>query len=170
MTDPDPSPSTYGLEEAYAVQTPDDNRVLYRGWADSYEEDFVEALGYIYHEGVARVLASKLPPTDEPILDVGCGTGVVGVALAKHGYPTVDGIDISPEMLQQSASKDVYRSLVEADLTKPISLATATYAGIVSIDHVASDVFTGDCVVGDVTDAIYFDHVPIVCSVEGRNL
>lgn len=47
-----------------------------------------------------------------------------------------------------------------------------SYAGIFNIDHVVSDVLTGDCWVAgitpghpSVTDAVYFDHNPIVCEV-----
>ena len=32
-----------GLDAAYAVQTPDDNRRLYARWASTYETDFVAA-------------------------------------------------------------------------------------------------------------------------------
>jgi len=52
--------------------------------------------------------------------------------------------------------------------------APPSYAGAVNIDHVVSDVYRGNCWVAgvseghpDVTDAIYFDHKPIVCTVEG---
>lgn len=52
--------------------------------------------------------------------------------------------------------------------------ATPTYAGIVNIDHVASDAYTGECWSAGVTDghpavteAIYFDHTPLVCALGG---
>jgi hypothetical protein len=52
-------------------------------------------------------------------------------------------------------------------------MAAPTYA-IFNIDHVISDGFTGSCVVPGVTegvppvtDAVYFDHKPIVCRIGG---
>ena len=52
--------------------------------------------------------------------------------------------------------------------------AEPTYADFVNIDHVISDGFTGSCWAAGVTDghppvidAVYFDHVPIVCAVGG---
>ena len=49
---------------------------------------------------------------------------------------------------------------------------TPTYAGIFNIDHVISDRLQGSCWAAGVTDghpavidAVYFDHVPIVCTV-----
>jgi len=51
--------------------------------------------------------------------------------------------------------------------------AVPTYAGLVNIDHVVSDTFDGTCWAAGVseghppvTDAVYFDHHPIVCNVE----
>jgi len=51
-------------------------------------------------------------------------------------------------------------------------LAKPTYAGLINIDHVISDYFKGKCWAAGVTagkakvvNAVYFDHVPIVCTV-----
>ena len=53
--------------------------------------------------------------------------------------------------------------------------AEPTYAGLVNIDHVASDVLDGECWAAGltdghppVTDAVYFDHVPIVCNLHSN--
>ncbi len=125
-----------GLDDAYAVETPEDNRALYRDWATTYESDFAEALGYIYHDEVAAVFAAHRIwhqiSCDVAILDVGCGTGIVGTALQSRGYSVIDGIDISPEMLAQAAQKGAYRSLVEVDVTQPIAIDDGSYAGVVS--------------------------------------
>ena len=104
------------LEAAYAVETPDENRRLYAEWASSYEETFVAAKAYRYHLHVADTLVAHVRPAG-PTLDVGCGTGVVGVALRERGVSEIDGVDISPEMLEQAAMKGVYRQLIEADDT-----------------------------------------------------
>jgi len=122
-----------GLADAYAVRTPDDNRALYRDWAATYESDFADARGYVYHLEVARLFAAAVPPIDGPVLDVGCGTGIVGVALRELGVEVIDGIDISPEMLAEAARKQTYRSLTEADLTRALAIADDTYAGITSV-------------------------------------
>jgi hypothetical protein len=52
--------------------------------------------------------------------------------------------------------------------------ATPSYQGVLNIDHVASDVYRGSCWAAGVsdghpaiTDIIYFDHKPVVCTVEG---
>ena len=124
-----------GLEEAYAVETPHDNRLLYASWAATYESGFTEAKGYRYHEHVADAFVAGRRP-DGPVLDVGCGTGLVGLALRQRGVGTIDGVDISPEMLAEARAKQadgaVYRYLIDADLTQPLAMADDVYAGLVS--------------------------------------
>lgn len=141
MTDPSsPPPDTpdpgrkLGLADAYAVETPDDNRALYRDWAATYESEFTDARGYVYHEGVARVFVEACGGAPQGrVLDVGCGTGVVGVALAALGCDRIDGIDLSPEMLAEAAKKQVYGELFEADLTQRVAIDDHTYAGVTSV-------------------------------------
>ena len=45
------------LNEAYAVETPDDNRDLYGRWATTYESGFATRHAYVYHERVAKPLS-----------------------------------------------------------------------------------------------------------------
>jgi 2-polyprenyl-3-methyl-5-hydroxy-6-metoxy-1,4-benzoquinol methylase len=50
------------------------------------------------------LLQDALPAPPARVLDVGCGTGSVAVLLAELGF-TVQGIDLSPRMLEQAAAK-----------------------------------------------------------------
>ncbi len=49
------------------------------------------------------------------ILDMGCGTGLVGAAVRDLAH-RLDGVDISPAMLEKAKAKGVYDQLFEADL------------------------------------------------------
>lgn len=126
------------LDDAYAVKTIADNVRLYRNWADTYEETFVDQNGYVAHLRVAELLARYQSQLTGPVADVGCGTGIGGAALRYLGISPVDGIDLSPEMLDQAASKKtldgdpVYRSLIEADLTARVDGDSHSYGGLVS--------------------------------------
>ena len=98
---------TPSLEAAYAVETPDENRRLYAEWASSYEETFVAAKAYRYHLHVADTLVAHVRPAG-PTLDVGCGTGVVGVALRERGvscllYTSPNPRDLSTSRMPSSA-------------------------------------------------------------------
>ena len=126
-----------GLKEAYSVKSPDDNRALYAKWADTYESEFTVPRRYVYDRNAAELLCQGLSGGG-PVLDAGCGTGLVGEQLRRLGIAVVDGLDLSAEMLARARSKTaadgspVYRQLIEADLTGPIDIASDTYAGIVS--------------------------------------
>ena len=121
-----------GLDDAYAVETPDDNRRLYAAWAGAYEDEFVAAEAYVYHRQVAEIFCASGAPIEGAVLDVGCGTGIVGVELRRLGVSVIDGADISPEMLAEAGKKSVYRRLIEADLTGRADLPDDAYAGLVS--------------------------------------
>ena len=67
-----------------------------------------------------------------PVLDVGAGTGLCGVALRARGIGPLDGTDISPDMLKIAAGKDAYRNLFEGDLLAGLTLPDGLYQGAVS--------------------------------------
>ena len=129
------------LAAAYGLDGPDANRSLYARWAGSYESGFVVDSRYHYPEQVANIFAVHGladVELDGAVVDVGCGTGLGGRALRRHRSLIIDGIDISPEMLQQAASKvhdgsPVYRKLIEADLTRRLPVDDGQYAAAVSV-------------------------------------
>jgi len=121
-----------GLRDAYAVETPEDNLRLYHDWAETYDGEFATTRGYSYPRTLAELFADRANEVDSPVLDVGAGTGLVAQSLVERCAGPVDAIDISPEMLEVSRGKGVYRELIEADLTAALPLEDARYGGIVS--------------------------------------
>ncbi|MEO0391138.1 MAG: class I SAM-dependent methyltransferase [Pseudomonadota bacterium] len=98
----------------WTPRTVAETQEVYAGWADSYEAD-VTAMNYATPARVAEAIRPHVSPP-EPILDFGCGTGLSGLALAQQGYHTIDGTDISEQMLahaydKQHGGQDVYRNL-----------------------------------------------------------
>ena len=148
----------FDLVDAYAVETPDDNRDLYARWAETYESGFITDNGYRYHLGVAGALLDEVAPGDGPVLDVGCGTGLVGEALrADPRCPLpLDGLDLSPEMLEQARTKRtgdgiqdddlIYGNLYVGDLTAVLPIGDDAYGAVTSCGtfthgHVGPDAF-----------------------------
>jgi len=128
----------FNVDDAYALETPGDSIQLYGDWAETYDSDFVAATGYIAYQLVAQHLAHNRALIDGPVLDVGCGTGMVGVSLRKGGFKVIDGLDISRPMLTEAGKKmtaegdPVYRNLISADLTRDIDVPDDQYAALVS--------------------------------------
>lgn len=126
------------VDDAYAISTPADNVRLYGEWADTYDLEFVESIGYVLHLRVAGLLLKQRSLINGAVLDVGCGTGIVGVSLREGGIEVIDGIDISPQMLAVAGKKEtndgipVYRNLIAADLTKKLDIPDSQYAGLIS--------------------------------------
>jgi SAM-dependent methyltransferase len=119
----------YNLDNAYRIDGPDDARRYYDEWAASYDSTFTEAWGYVAPARIAGIFSAGWTAGDAPVLDIGAGTGEV----ARH-MPglTVDGIDISAEMLAQAEAKGLYRRCILGDLTKPLDLPDGAYHGVVS--------------------------------------
>lgn len=116
------------LDSAYALQSPEDNKRLYRDWANTYDQDFVQATGFRFPKLIAD--AYRQMGGNWPCLDVGCGTGAVAEELPRDAI--VDGLDISPEMLSVATEKMLYRNLIEANLNNALDIPDASYEGFVS--------------------------------------
>lgn len=65
------------------------------------------------------------------VLDLGCGTGRIGELVAGH-VEAIDGIDISPEMLDKAKAKNVYRHLWQGDLIDLLQFSKTRYEVIVA--------------------------------------
>jgi predicted TPR repeat methyltransferase len=119
------------VSQARSLQTSDDAVHLYAEWARDYDHDVFDVMGFTGTARIADLLAERLPLRDTPVIDLGCGTGIAAVRLAEHGIAVVDGVDISPEMLEVAARRGVYRQLITADLTGPLDI-DHRYGGSVS--------------------------------------
>ena len=122
-----------GLNDAYSLKSPEDNKKLYAKWAATYESDFVANQGYHHPKVISDFFHNELPQITN-VLDIGTGTGLVGKFLSElRPNIVIDGIDISPEMLAEAKKKNVYRNLYERDLTKPVFETEAPYDALITI-------------------------------------
>ena len=128
----------FDVDDAYAIKTPADSVRLYGEWADTYDSGFVEREGYVVYLRVAELMLGQRALINGAVLDVGCGTGIVGVCLREGGIEVVDGVDISPPMLVEAGKKKtktddpVYRKLIAANLTQSLDIPDSQYAGLIS--------------------------------------
>ena len=111
----------------------DEVRQIYDEWAIEYDETLAN---WDYRAPTqAAVYLRKAISVDAEILDVGCGTGLTGIALRRAGFTgPLDGIDLSPESLTQANICEVYRSLKPVDLQKlPIPHADNSYDALICV-------------------------------------
>lgn len=117
------------LDDAYALNGPEQVKSLYRHWAHSYDAGFSDSQGYRLPQEVAHAFAAA--GGKGPVLDVGAGTGLVAEYLNRKGIGPLDAVDLSGDMLSVARMKGLYRDLIEADVTQPLP-AGPLYDGIVS--------------------------------------
>jgi predicted TPR repeat methyltransferase len=87
---------------------------------------------YRGYELVARAVARLRPGGDRlDILDAGCGTGHVGEMLTGLAR-RLDGVDLSPEMLEKAEARSLYTSLHRGDLVAFLAAHPASYDAVVS--------------------------------------
>ncbi|RZT88975.1 methyltransferase family protein [Pseudonocardia sediminis] len=121
------------LDRAYALSSTDDARALYDEWAATFDADITdETQGYVAPGNAADAVV-RVAGTGAVILDAGCGTGLAGVELARRGATTVDGLDLSPGMLERARATGAYRDLDTADLTVPLAAADDSYDVVVCV-------------------------------------
>ena len=79
----------------------------YREWAATYEETVPDQLDIRVLESLQAVDWN----TASECLDLACGTGRIGAWLRSKDVSTIDGLDITPEMLDRARAKSLYRDL-----------------------------------------------------------
>ena len=120
------------VARARALAGTDQAAELYREWAGTYDDDVFGRLGFTGSARIAELLIEHLPGPTAPVLDLGCGTGAVGRRLVELGVTTVDGVDLSPEMLERARRTGAYRHLAVRDLTAFDLEVGGPYAATVS--------------------------------------
>lgn len=100
----------------------DNMEEFYDKWANEYDNVLLPSHLMAVNDFAAQLLYSKVEDKEVKILDVACGTGLTGVALQNVGYKTIDGIDLSNEMLGKAKEKNIYRNLLQGCINEKDSL------------------------------------------------
>jgi ubiquinone/menaquinone biosynthesis C-methylase UbiE len=99
------------------------------------EKDYISESNYIHY------LIQKYAPNVQQVLELGCGTGIHAMNMARLGY-TVHGIDMSSTMLQQAENR--VQDFLKQDVVS-LSIGDVrdlqlnkTFDAIISLFHVIS--------------------------------
>lgn len=99
---------------------PDSILSYYKAWAATYDSDVIE--NYFGIQLIADLVQQHVRDSDAlsnvsaaelKIMDVGCGTGLLGKPLYEMGYRHIDGVDLSAEMLEKAEASGFFRRLFE---------------------------------------------------------
>jgi len=90
-----------------------DVRTGYGEWVATYEETVQDTMDI--------ALLDRLGEPDwravRRAVDLGCGTGRTGAWLRRHGVGAIDGVDLTPQMLDVARRRGAHDRLLEADVT-----------------------------------------------------
>ncbi|XP_070543399.1 uncharacterized protein [Ptychodera flava] len=103
-------------------------------WSKTYDQD-IEKWNYNGPKRVAESMSKIIPDKSATILDLGCCTGLVGEELSKVGFHNVDGVDISDECIKLAKGKNIYRNILNEDLSpdKTLSFGTGSYDAVILV-------------------------------------
>lgn len=111
-------------------------RELFDSYAQHFDKHLLGALQYRAPQAVAAAILQRYPSRVLNILDLGCGTGLLGAALGRiDGYFV--GADLSIPMLAEAKKLDIYSRLHHVNLLDALEATDANEYEVIA----AADVF-----------------------------
>jgi predicted TPR repeat methyltransferase len=121
-------------------------RKLYEAMADRFDQRLVAVLKYKLPRDVAARIRQIHPDNKLNLLDLGCGTGLLGACLGRIDGGMV-GVELSTAMIEQAAKHGVYDRFHTVDLLDALQETPASLYDVIA----ALDVLI---YVGDISGAI----------------
>lgn len=90
-------------------------QAMFDGYAPLFDQHLVQGLQYRVPEQVAAWIAQQHPQRALGVLDLGCGTGLLGQRLGG-GQGRLVGVDLAPNMVAQAERLGLYDTLHVAEL------------------------------------------------------
>jgi predicted TPR repeat methyltransferase len=124
QNNPDQAPRQYIIE-------------VFDAYAEKFEKSLVQTLKYFAPFALVKFIQKSSPDTSsiQTILDLGCGTGLLGKAVVDV-FPAVSlvGIDISENMLAKAQEKNIYAELHNAELLEYLQQSQSSFDLITATD------------------------------------
>lgn len=107
-------------------------RHLFDSYAERFDKELVDNLNYRVPERLAAIIASSGRVWDR-ILDVGCGTGLMGANLRPHARH-LTGVDLSSQMIEKAKARGVYDAIYKGDCVAFLQQIEGHYDLMVATD------------------------------------
>ena len=92
---------------------------LFDNCATQFEDRLIHKLHYRLPDQLIEQAYPFLPSKALQVIDLGCGTGLLGKALSSHALMTsLTGIDLSAQMLEQASKTHLYHHLIHGDIVQ----------------------------------------------------
>ncbi|MGC4109234.1 MAG: class I SAM-dependent methyltransferase [Nocardioides sp.] len=127
-----PEPASIGDWLNDGPSNPAEVAERYDAWAQQYDAD-LSAWSYRAPDVVADLVMREHPDAAS-ILDVGCGTGLVGRALRDRGFAgRLRGLDLSRASLDLAEQGGAYDAVEEADLQQRLPVDDGSVDAVVCV-------------------------------------
>ena len=138
--EPDEPEATHMLSAMGAAAAPDRASdayisTLFDRFAPDFDAQLTNDLEYRAPKILASTIKGHLPEaeTQLDILDLGCGTGLSGVAF-KEFAKRIDGVDLSCEMLKLARKRRIYKTLTKSDIISHLNQVSRRYDLVTGAD------------------------------------
>ncbi|HEY0853310.1 MAG TPA: tetratricopeptide repeat protein [Devosia sp.] len=116
-------------------------RDLFDDYAGYFEQHLTTRLGYRLPDDMRQAVEAVAPGRHfATALDLGCGTGLVAERFAGL-YDAIDGVDLSPKMIDIARAKGRYRDLTATDIADFLATPRRPYDLVIAAD---TAVYVGD--------------------------
>ncbi len=133
------------------VASPHYVKEVFDAYSTTYDSSLVDKLHYTVPQAMRSRFEELCHITDREFdtLDLGCGTGLGGEAFQDISR-TLEGVDISPRMVEIARQKNIYSALHVSEINSYLNNCTKLYNLVV-----ATDVFTYIGKLDEILMAIY---------------
>lgn len=110
---------------------------LFDEYADKFDHHLLEHLKYQTPTKIIQALRDQcllaIPDLSRNILDLGCGTGIIGPSLKPYAKQLI-GVDLSTKMLRKAAERNCYSHLISDDIINYLAECNRTFDLITLVD------------------------------------
>ena len=106
---------------------------LFDEYASFFEDSLTQKLDYKIPSLISSYLKKNNHKTNKKIIDLGCGTGLLGFELNKY-FDYIEGIDLSSSMIQEAKKKNVYNKLTKIGIIEYLSTEILDFDLFISLD------------------------------------